>query len=168
MKQISKFFALAIVMVAFSASTFAQITATANATATVIAPLTISATTDLDFGSLAATSGGTVSISTAGVPTAVGGVTLMGGAPSAASYLITAYNGADITIGLPAAAITLSDGATHTMTVDTYVSTIPAGNYTLGAASVTLSLGATLHVGVGQIAGVYTNTTDLTVTVNYQ
>jgi len=168
MKRMIKFFALSIVLISFATISYGQVDATATATATVIAPLTISASSDLDFGSLAATSGGTVSVSAAGVRTATAGVTLVPGATTAAAYLISAYNGANITIAIPAAAITLTDASLNTMTIDTYVSSIPAGNYTLTAASATLSLGATLHVAAGQPAGTYTNSSDLTVTVNYQ
>jgi hypothetical protein len=167
MKQISKFFALAIVMIAFSASSFGQVFATANASATVIAPLTISATSELNFGSLAATAGGTVTVSTAGARTTTAGVTLAGGTVSAASYLISAYNGANITISLPSANITLANGG-NTMVVGNFTSTIPAGNYTLTAVTATLSIGADLTVAAAQPAGVYTNNADLTVTVNYQ
>jgi hypothetical protein len=167
MKQTLKFFALAVLMIAFSVSSFGQVSATALASATVIAPLTISATSDLNFGSLAATSGGTVTVSTAGARSTTAGVTLAGGTVSAASYLISAYNGANITISLPSANITLTSGG-NTMLVGNYTATIPAGNYTLTAATVTLSIGADLTVAAAQPAGVYTNNADLTVTVNYQ
>ncbi len=39
MKQISKFFALAIVMIAFTVSTYGQVSATATATATIVTPI---------------------------------------------------------------------------------------------------------------------------------
>jgi hypothetical protein len=52
------------------------------------------------------------------------------------------------------------------MTVGTFVSD-PLTTGTLTGGAQTVNVGATLNVEGGQAAGVYTNTTDLTVTVNY-
>ena len=78
MKQMVKFFSVAIVMIAFSATTFAQVTASATASATVVTPITISKTVDMDFGNLYvdALIAGTVILTPAGGRTATGGVGL--------------------------------------------------------------------------------------------
>ena len=52
------------------------------------------------------------------------------------------------------------------MTVNAFVSN-PSGTGALTAGSQTLQVGGTLIVGAAQAAGTYTNTTDMTVTVNY-
>jgi hypothetical protein len=167
MKQISKIFAIAIVMVAFTEIAFGQVTATANATATVVAPLTISATSALDFGSISASTAGTVIVSNASVRSKTGGVVLVGAVATAAAFDITGVNGSTIVIGLPTAPITLTSGG-NTMDIITLTSTIAAGNYVLAGGAVTLNIGGTLDVATSQAAGAYSNATDLTVTVNYQ
>jgi hypothetical protein len=68
-------------------------------------------------------------------------------------------------ITLPAAATTIT--AVTNMTVDTWTST-PTPTGTLPGGTQTLTVGATLHVGASQAAGVYTSgATPFTVTVNY-
>jgi hypothetical protein len=172
MKKISKFLVLAIVMIAFASSTFAQVSATATATAVVITPLTISATTPLDFGSFASTSGADVIVAQNNARTVSGaGVFLVGGTPTAAVFTITGNGGSQIGITLPPLPVTLNGSVSGTMDITAISPSIPAGNYTiLGAAgpqTTTLTIGATLTVGAAQAAGTYTNTTDFTVTVNY-
>jgi hypothetical protein len=69
------------------------------------------------------------------------------------------------TITLPGT-ITLTGVPSGSMTVGTFVSN-PSGTGALTAGAQTLTVGGTLNVGAGQAAGVYSNTTDMTVTVNY-
>ncbi len=91
MKLMSKFLAISIVLLAFSAATFAQVTATATATATIIVPITIAKTADLNFGNLyvSATVAGTVVITPAGARSATGGVGMApGGTVGAASFTV--------------------------------------------------------------------------------
>ncbi len=80
MKRITKFFALAIGMIAISASTFAQVSATATASATIITPIAISNTGNMDFGSMAvnATPGTVIIDPATSTRAAAGGVTLVG------------------------------------------------------------------------------------------
>jgi hypothetical protein len=61
--------------------------------------------------------------------------------------------------------ITLTSG-TDNLTVDNFVST-PATTGTLTSGAATVNVGATLNVPANAPAGTYTNSTDLTVTVNY-
>ena len=169
MKQMTKFFTLVLVMVAFSAATFAQVSATANAHATVLAPLTITAVTPLEFGTLASSAAGTVAITTGSVRSATGGVTLMGGTPTAAEFDIVGTGSANYTVTLPTLPVVLTGSVSGTMNVTALTTTIPAGANTLPVGgTATLLMGGTLTVGAAQPAGSYTNATDLTVTVNYQ
>jgi hypothetical protein len=165
MKKMIKFFAISIVLFSLTAGTFAQVTATANASAVIITPITITRTAHLDFGSIAVNASlGTVVITTAGVRSVTGGVTMIGGAPTAATFHITGTAGESYYFNLPAN-IVLSDGATHTMNVTPFVHTaslvIPV------AGTEDIRVGATLEVAGSQVAGTYTNTTDLVATVNY-
>lgn len=154
-------------------TSFAQGTgasATANAYATIITPIGISVTTDMNFGTVAvdASTAGTVLLATDGTRTAGGGVTLPSfddGSPTAAEFAVTGEGTYTYAITLPAS-ITLDDGGSNTMTVDNFTSN-PSGTGALTAGAQTLLVGATLNVSAGQAAGSYSNTTDLTVTVNY-
>ena len=68
MKHITKVFALAIVAIGFSTQVNAQATATASASATIVTPISITKTVDLNFGNVGASGvAGTVVISPAGV-----------------------------------------------------------------------------------------------------
>lgn len=177
MKQITKFFALAIVMVAFSAATFAQ-SATANALATVVAPLTIAHGTDLNFGSIIGTAaGGTVTIAADVAGTRSGTAALITNhsvATSSAQFTVTGGVGSTYSITLPSGTITLTDGTgANPMNVTTWVS-IPDATVTetIAAASFTLYVGATLTVPANQAAGSYSTanpsgTGPFTVSVNY-
>ena len=169
MKQILKFFVIGAVMLAFSATTFAQVSATATATATIVSPIAIAKTVDMNFGNVAASAAlGTVVLTPAGARSATGGVTLPStiGTVSAASFTVTGTPGYTYAITLPGAALTITSGA-PTMTVDTWTSN-PVSPGTLVAGTSTLTVGATLHVGANQAAGVYgIPAQTFTVTVNY-
>ena len=139
--------------------------ATANATATVIAPIAISKTADLAFGKFAASTGGTVVMAPAGTRTATGTVVLSTVTPgAAASFDVAGDNNATYAITLPASA-TISSG-TNTMTVGTFTST-PSATGTLSASGTeTVTVGGTLTVASAQVAGAYTGTFDMTVEYN--
>jgi hypothetical protein len=168
MKKIAKFFTLAIIMVAFSLTAFGQgATVSANATATIIAPIAITNSTDLAFGNVAvsATLAGTVVLSPLGVRTPTAGVTLpaVTGTFSAATFSVTGSGASTYAITLPAS-ITLTGVPSGTMTVDNFTSN-PSGTGALTAGAQTLTVGGTLNVGAAQAAGTYTGT--FNVTVNY-
>lgn len=141
-------------------------TATGNATATVIAPITITNTADLAFGKFAASTGGTVVMAPAGTRTATGAVVLSTVTPgAAASFDVAGDNDATYAITLPGAASTISSGV-NTMSVDTFTST-PSATGTLSATGAqTVTVGGTLTVASAQVAGAYTGTFDVTVEYN--
>jgi hypothetical protein len=169
MKRLTKFFALAIVLLAFGAATFAQVgvSATATATATIITPIAITKTFDMNFGNVAVNAlAGTVIMTPAGARSVTGGCTLpvTAGTVTAAAFTITGLADATYAITLPLAATTIT--AVSTMTVDTWTSNpTTTGVLTLGTQ--TLTVGATLHVAASQAAGTYVSGTPFTVTVNY-
>jgi hypothetical protein len=173
MKHMKKFLAITVVLLAFTAASFAQVSATASATATILTPIAISNTVDMNFGNLAVNATpGTCVLATDNSRSVTGGVTLMaGGTVTAASFTVTGVAGVNYVITLPAAVTTVSDG-TNTMTVNTWTSN-PSGTGTLTGGTSTLLVGATLNVGGSQPAGVYNTANaggsgEFTVTVNYQ
>lgn len=150
----------------------AQSTASAAINATIVTPITITKTADMNFGNAAVQTltGGTVILASAGTRTATSGVTLpaITGTVNAASFDIAGQANYTYAITLPTTANTIYDaGQAHNMQVDTWTST-PSSTGTLSTSGTeTLTVGATLHVGAGQAAGIYTSSTDFDVTVNY-
>lgn len=169
MKNITKIIALAFIVLGFSASSFAQVTATAIATATIVTPIAISKTQDMNFGNISAGTGGTVTLATDGTRTKSGNVVLpaIGAGSTAAKFTVTGTDTYTYSISLPGT-ITLTNTTdnTKTMSIGTFIST-PTTTGVLGTAGQELLVGAMLTVVGGQTPGLYTNTTDLTVTVNY-
>jgi Domain of unknown function (DUF4402) len=78
---------------AASADTGNPASDTAQASVTVIAPITMTKTLDLNFGNITNTGGGTASISPDGDRSRSGGVQLVAGPSSAASFNVLAANG---------------------------------------------------------------------------
>ena len=163
--------AIIIAIMGISLGASAQESATATATATIVTPISITKTTNMNFGNVAvqSTTAGTVVLSTAGVRSATDGVTLTGtpGTVTAASFTVNGQGAYTYSIMLPTADVTLSDGASHTMTVNTFTSNPTALLGALTAGTQTLKVGATLNVGAAQAAGTYVSGTPFTVTVNY-
>ena len=131
------------------------------------ANLVITATQDLQFGSMTAPLGGTVIVDTAGVRIATGGVLLIGAGGSAASFSMstgafacTGRNLVTVTAG-PTSTLTHAS-LPATMTADTFI-TSPAPGGVFDSA-VPLLVGATLNVGALQASGSYSGTFLVTVT----
>lgn len=164
-------FVVLAVLVAFAApAAFAQFntsSANANAAAKIIQPISISKTTDLNFASVVPSgSTGTVVVTAAGGRSATGGATLGSSTGlTQAVFSVTGEPSATYTITLPSS-ISISDGASHSMTVDTFTSDVASPATFPGAGSQALNVGATLNVGISQVAGSYTGTFSVTVTYN--
>ncbi len=136
---------------------------TANVAITLLAPISISSSGDMDFGTMITTgTAGTVTVTPAGARSSVN-VDLLGGFPAAASFDVTGDGNANYSITLPSSA-TLSSGG-NTMTVDTFTDDAGASPKLLPGGSETFNVGATLSVGAAQAAGTYSGT--FSVTVNY-
>ena len=151
----------------------AQATATASASATIVTPISIAKTADMNFGNVAVntSNNGTVVLAPAGSRTATGGVTLPAtvGSPAAASFTVSGEANYTYAITLPSSTITLAETSnpSNQMSAGTFTST-PSATGTLSASgSQVLSVGATLNVAANQAAGTYTTTQDFDVTVNY-
>ena len=169
MKSI-KFFAVAILFSGVSVISSAQVTATAKASSTIVTPIGIAQTVDMNFGNVAinSTTAGTVVLAPAGTRTSTGGVTLpaTAGTVAAAEFNVTGANDYTFSITLPSTSHEIKSGS-NTMSVTNFTST-PTLTGTLSAAgSATVKVGATLNVSAGQAAGTYTSVTPFEVTVNY-
>ena len=139
------------------------ISGTVDVTATILAPISIFAVGDMDFGTMTPTgTAGTVTVTPAGARSSVN-VDLLGGVPSAASFDVTGDGNANYSITLPSST-TLSSGG-DTMTVDTFTDDAGASPILPSGGSDTFNVGATLNVGATQVAGTYSGT--FAVTVHY-
>ncbi|MCB1532179.1 MAG: DUF4402 domain-containing protein [Alphaproteobacteria bacterium] len=150
--------------------------------AIILDPVDITQTRSLNFGSLTESgAGGTATVDNADGISVGGGVTSIGGTIQSGGFTVKGSTGRQIDITTPAS-VALTDGAAHTMAVNTFRLTAPAGGGGANdtgtaasgasiAASLTAStvagfrLGGVLNVGAGQVAGTYTGS--VTVTANY-
>lgn len=167
MKTTIKILAVLVAMVGFSAASYAQ--SAADASVTIIAPLTIQKAGDLSFGNVAVgQTGGTVVITPAGSRSSTGDVQLSPANPgtiTAASFNLTGQGTYGFSITLPAdGTVTVSDG-TNTMALNSFTSN-PSGSGALTAGAATIGVGATLVVAGGQPTGAYTGTFVVTVAYN--
>lgn len=158
----------------FSTSALAQQSAAASAptTTTIVAPIGITKTTSMTFGSFATGGAGTLVMTPAAVRSATNGVklTTVTGTPTAAAFAVTGQGsyGYDITLPTTLTLTTTASTTNNTMIVNTFTSSYSSGKSTLssnGADSFTV--GATLNVAADQAVGAYANTTGFAVTVNY-
>jgi hypothetical protein len=87
--------------------------------------------------------------------------------PASAVFGVTGEAGFTYAITLPTdGAVTISDGASHTMAVNAFVSNPGTTGTLSGAGTDTLKVGATLVVGNNQVPGTYTGSFNVTVSYN--
>ncbi len=170
MKALIKMVPLVIAMFLISGTAFTQVTASATASATILAPISLTKTVDVNFGNLAVNATpGTIVLTPASARSATGGVTFLpsnAGTITAASFTVNGLADATYSITLPATATVISN-AGNDMTVDSWTSDpTPTGTLS-GAGNQVLNVGATLNVPASSVAGVYTSTTPFNVPVNY-
>lgn len=172
MKKLVFLFAGLFLMAISAESVKAQNTATetANAAATIVTPISITKTVDLNFGAIVPSSiAGTVVVGSDNTISGTGGVTLIPqlGTHSAASFTVNGEANATFYVTLPGITTTLTrGGGTETMTVSSF-SHNATGTPQLDASGVkNFNVGATLTVAASQAGGVYNGTFDVTVTYN--
>lgn len=154
-------------VLSFASAANAATTATATATAEVLSTLSVSADTALDFGQIAANTGGTVTVN-ADSSVSKTGALVSTGTRAPATFTVVGSKGAIVALTLPSSAATLTrSGGTETMSLSGWNSN-PNGAFQLDATtgSSTFSVGGTLTVANAQVAGVYSGTFD--VSVEYQ
>ena len=165
-----KFLAI-LAIAAFSNIANAQSTTSASATATIVTPIAITKVTDMNFGNVAVSStAGTVILSSAGTRTKSGGVTLpvVAGTVAAASFNVIGNAGYAYSIAIPSDITLTIFGGGETMAVTSINNNIgTTGIISSVNGTQNILVGGTLNVAAGQVAGVYSNASALTVTVNY-
>lgn len=172
-------FAAFLVSLVFTGNAYAQASATgtANANATIAKPITITKTSDLNFGIIVPDGVGngtlTVTVDTADGRSIANNTdgALLGGTVSSAAFTVTGRPNATYAITLPAAAINIIGGVTAaTMPVGSFTSATVNGGTLLdpgtGTGSDGITVGATLTVGEEQAADSYTGTFNVTVAYN--
>lgn len=173
MKNIMKFFTLALILTGFSANSFGQVsaTATSSASATILATLTIENDVPLNFGTIGphATEAKTVVVTNAGATTGSTATLYSSlGAPAAAGeFSITGTPNATFGITYPSATVNLSGPGTAMTILSASWSGDLGTSSTLDASgNKTLNVGATLNVGIAQTPGDYTGSYDITIAYN--
>ena len=166
MKKILLF---SVIMIAFTAGTFAQSSDTeqTTATATIVGPLALTKVSDMDFGTIAVTgAAGTVVLGTDNSRTAVGPALVPPAAGVAASFTVNGEASRSFTITLPAnGVVTLVNGA-NSMAVNDFLHSAGGAPALDGSGAAAFTVGATLSVAAAQVAGVYTSA-NFPVTINY-
>lgn len=164
MKPFFRFLFVAITMVTFTLSVNAQTSATAtgNAAAVVIAPITLTAGNTLHFGTVYNT-GGTVIISTAGVRSGTCPVSAAAPLHSAGTFTVGGETGLTYTTTVPADGVVTITNGTDNMSIDGFGHNATG---TIVSGGETFSVGATLTVPAGVSTGTYTGTYDVTVAYN--
>lgn len=143
-----------------------------DAFANIVNPISISETRNLHFGTLSvsASTPGTCVVAPAGTRTNTGGVVLTSITPTAtsAAYTVTGSANLAYTITLPSSNVTVTrSGGTETMTINNFTSSKAGNAGTLsGAATDSFTVGATLNVTAGQVAGLYQGNFNITVAYN--
>ncbi|MFA8433823.1 MAG: DUF4402 domain-containing protein [Marinifilaceae bacterium] len=168
--MMKRFFTFAILVLGFATASFAQETASASASATIVTPISITKTVDLNFGNVAvqSTTAGTVVMAPDGSRTEANGVTLPAtpGTVTAASFNVAGEGNYTYAITLPSTCTITHATSASTMEVNAFTSN-PSVTGTLSSGAQTLTVGATLNVSAAQESGAYTSGTDFNVTVNY-
>lgn len=132
------------------------------------AEISISATDHLVFGSFAAGSGGTITVTPSGSCSAGGNVILINSNCSRAEFLVTGDSNATYLIELPGDDFVVLTGPGNDMVISSFVSNPAAGaNGLLNASgSQSISVGGTLNVGSNQAAGSYSGSFSVIVQYN--
>ena len=170
----TKIFTLAIAILGFTSASFAQdgpkstaTNATAEASATMLTPLKLVKTQDLNFGKIASSNEqGTAVLTTESVISRTGGVAILDGiTPTAAQFTVTGEEGQTYSMSAPAS-IELTSGSTN-LTLALVYDKEKTGN-TLASGTSVISVGGTLTVPANTVAGEYKNESGLKITVNYE
>ncbi|AEG91845.1 DUF4402 domain-containing protein [Ramlibacter tataouinensis] len=148
----------------------------ASASGTVVAPIAVTKSADLNFGKFAPGTGGSMTVSTSGAATSTGVVRSTAVTPTAARFDVSGDANATyaITYTGSSTALTHAVDSTKTMALSIH-SDLTAGNATSGTVSSgTLSgtgtqsvyVGGTLTVGAAQVAGTYNGSVKVQVEYN--
>ena len=163
---ILKFFTLSVAIFAFSTISFgqSQSTASADAGANIITPISISNTRGLDFGDIVSqTSPFTVTVSTAGVRSASDATAILDAVGEQAIFSVTGQESQSFKVTLPANGVVSIKSGENLMNITGFNHNLGATPALDGTGNATLNVGAVLNVGATQAAGEYTGTFNVTV-----
>lgn len=152
----------------FSATALGQTQATASFTAsvTIIEPIGITNTSDMNFAAIDAKGGGMVVLTPDNGRFASGGVQLADGTNvSAASFRVTGQQGYSFSVTLPEGEYLLSNGSQNIILKDFTSNLEGSGDLTSGISE--FRVGATVEIQPGQNSGTYKSMGNLPVTVHY-
>jgi len=164
MKRLLLIFSL--IFLSFSTEGMAQATATFTASVTIIQPIGITNTANMNFANLDAKTGGAVILSPDNSRISQGGVALAdGNTVSAATFEVTGQAGYTYSITLPNSDYVLTNGIDDIIIRDFTSSLNDEGS--LASGSQTLSVGASLDINPNQTPGNYTSPGSFNISVNY-
>jgi len=152
-------------LILMSGSAFAS-NVSALAKATIIAPITVSETTQMSFGDISPDQliATTVTLDTANGVTSGNGAGLAGGVVASGAFSVSGFGALGFAITLPGNGVVTLAGPGVAMAVDNFTDSL-GGTGSLSAGAATFTVGAVLTVGANQTAGNYSG--NYTVTVNY-
>ncbi len=157
---------LMVLFVSASAWGQTQATATFTASVTIIEPIGITTTSDMNFAAVDAKNGGTVILTPDNDRLASGGVQLADGTNvSAASFRVTGQKGFSFDISLPQGEFLLTNGNQNIILKDFTSDLEGSGDLTSGISE--FRMGATVEIEPGQHPGNYRSAAALPVTVHY-
>ncbi len=159
---------LAVILAGVYAHSAIAADATGTASATVLAPLTITENTAMSFGNVSGDSAAatTVVLTTAGATSSADGAYVEAGTGQEGIFDVTGAANAAYSITLPADGAVNLAGPGANMPVNGFNHDRGASPALSAAGADTISVGATLTIGAGQLAGAYS--ANYTVTVDYQ
>jgi len=129
----------------------------------ILRAITVTKTADLYFGKiLPSATASTVAVAESGARTCGAGLGCYG-TPTSGAFSVVGTSGEVVSVSLDSATATLSDGASHSMTVNLATTTAAL---TLAGGTGTFKIAGTLNVGANQVDGTYTG--QYSVSVNYQ
>ena len=154
------------VLASYTGLAQSQATASFTASVTIIEPIGITTTSNMNFANVDAKTGGAVILTPESNRITSGGVELKEATGvSAASFEITGEQGFSFSLSLPESEYILTNGSEDIIIKDFTSSLASSGN--LGSAAKIVRVGATLDVNPNQAPGIYTSAGPMNVTVNY-
>ena len=162
------FIIFSLLFLSIGGESFGQTSATASftASATIIQPIGITTTSNMNFAGIDAKSGGAVTLTPENTRTTSGSLVLADAATvSAAAFKVTGEAGFAFSVSLPKEEYVLTSGSEN-MIIRDFTSSHTAGE-NLENGSRIIRVGATLDVNPDQKPGVYNSKGAMLVTVNY-